>query len=102
MEVSLEVVDPRTAINNLWIKRTTLFIIISLIVLVVSVFAVLYYSAGQCSPIKELLVQNLIIFAFVGGVEYYFFTKIVSNYIPAPPSTLIKTFIDSTKKELLA
>jgi hypothetical protein len=101
VKISLQVVDPRTSINNLWIKRMTLFIIISLVILIVSISILLYYSAGQCSPIKELIFQNLIIFAFVGGVEYFFFTRIISNYIPSPPSTLVKTFIESSKKQLL-
>jgi F0F1-type ATP synthase membrane subunit b/b' len=49
---------------------------------------------------KTIVLENILTFMCVGIVEYLFFTKIILNFIPAPPSTIVTSLITSFKKEL--
>jgi hypothetical protein len=44
--------------------------------------------------ISEIIIENLIIFIFIGIIEYYFFTKIALKFIPVVPSFISKKFIE--------
>jgi len=83
-------------INNTWVEKLV-YIIVGLLILVV-IIAVLVAKA-QCGSISiiEILSENIIIFAFVGVVEFMFFTKIIIKYIPGYPATLSNIFLDQLK-----
>jgi hypothetical protein len=51
-------------------------------------------------PLKEILLENTFTFLLVGVLEFVFFTKIASQYIPAPPTLMLKTVIDTLKTNL--
>ena len=40
-------------------------------------------------PLKWIIGQNAFIFIFIGALEFMFFTKVVSKYIPITPDQLI-------------
>jgi hypothetical protein len=84
-------------INNNWIKKI-IYIIIGLLIVVVIVAILI--SKANCGKISvvEILSENILIFMFVGIVEFLFFTKIIIKYIPAYPSTLSNIFVKQIKE----
>jgi hypothetical protein len=50
---------------------------------------------------KLIFFENILTFVCVGVVEYLFFTKIALKFIPAPPSTMYRSFVNSLKKHLI-
>jgi ABC-type multidrug transport system fused ATPase/permease subunit len=89
--------DETTQIYNQGLIRSTLIVAVALFIILVAVYVTLRKSCGLCSDIKHLLIENTIIFACVGFIEYQFFKKVASQYIPVPPSTLVKNFITNLK-----
>jgi hypothetical protein len=86
--------------HNTWLFRAVIgfnvVFALSIIIAIVSVS----YVCDRCVPIKEILLENSIIFAFIGIVEYLFFTKIALNWVPTKPSTIVTSFYDSIKRTL--
>lgn len=70
--------------NNKTLKRNLLIIIGTLLLTII----VLYYVFGRKYGIKisTLLLENIILFTFVGSFEYYFFSNYVTKYVPLLPS----------------
>jgi hypothetical protein len=77
------------------ISISVIFFIISVILIIV-----LKLSCNQCINITKIVLENLITFSFIGAVEFWFFMTYASKYLPAPPSTLISTSIDTVKSYL--
>jgi len=71
-------------VQNLWITHIPIFVIVTLILILI----VSYISCGRCYNMLHVLGSNLIIFIFIGIVEFLFFTKITLNYVPAKPSLM--------------
>jgi len=46
-------------------------------------------SLGLYLPLKWIIGQNAFIFIFIGALEFMFFTKVVSKYIPITPDQII-------------
>jgi hypothetical protein len=44
--------------------------------------------------------ENVIIFACVGVIEYLFFTKVALKFVPAPPSLLVTSLINKFKETI--
>lgn len=81
-------------------------IAISTIVIGISVLILILYilskTCNKCIPIKELIIENIIVFTFVGIVEYIFFTQVAFKFIPAPPSLLLTSFIEKFKSSVVS
>jgi hypothetical protein len=52
--------------------------------------------------LKHMIMENIIIFVFVGIVEYLFFTKIAAKYIPVTPEFVSTSILDRIKARLNA
>ena len=87
--------------HNKWIQITSIEIITVLVCCLIVVLLVLKVSCNKCTGIMDILKENIITFIFVGIVEYLFFTKIAFKYVPAPPSTLVTTLLETFKKNLV-
>jgi len=74
-------------------------IILFLITFTLIVF--MKYSCNKCIPVTKILLENIITFTFIGGVEFWFFMTYASKYTPAPPSTLVATAFNTVKKFLV-
>jgi hypothetical protein len=92
--------DKTVEMNNKWLFRALLLANIILIVGILVSIVVVKYSCGKCPPIKEILVENGIIFAFIGIIEYLFFTHIALKFIPVKPSTMVDRFFEDVKNIL--
>jgi len=70
-----------------------IFIVIGFfILLAVVIYIMSRYSAKYCGFMKHLSIELLIIFACVGGIEYWFFTNVASKYVPVKPTVIMETF----------
>ena len=56
---------------------------VSVLLLILLVGQIWYCKKNNINiEMKSIITENLIIFAIVGVIEYFFFTKITSNYLP--------------------
>lgn len=86
--------------NNKWLFRVVLILNIAMFSIIgISVF-ILTKLCNQCIPMKEILIENAIIFSMVGVIEFMFFKYVILKYIPVVPSTMVTTFVESMKKRL--
>ena len=54
------------------------------------------------TPVFQVFMENLVVFAFVGGAEALFFLKVASKFIPIAPSSLGATVLKALKTEFPA
>ncbi len=86
--------------NNKWLFRLTLGICIFLILLFIMVLFIKIYSCNYNVPLFSIIIENIVIFIFVGIVEFLFFKNIASKYVPIKPSLMINTIIDTFTSNL--
>ena len=58
-------------------------------------------SKGNFIDLKSILIENSILFLFIGAIEFLFFTFIVSKYVPASPAFMLSEAIDRIKNVLI-
>lgn len=87
-------------VNNSWLFMFIVFINLSLLALVTASTSILYASCNQCVPVKDILIENGVIFALIGFVEFMFFKFVAVKYIPVKPSTMITSSLESLKKHI--
>jgi hypothetical protein len=87
-------------INNKWIKILIIMINVFLLILISSSSYLLRASCNQCVPLKDIIIENVIIFTFIGAIEFMFFKHVAIKYIPVKPSVLISSAIESVKNNL--
>lgn len=80
--------DKATVIYNAWLFRMMFVIIGAIFITTAIVIIYSYLSCGQCVPIAQIVIENFVVFSFVGVVEFLFFTHIASKFVPVPPSFL--------------
>ena len=85
---------------NNWLFTMIIAINIFIFLFILLGISLLYFSCNQCIPIGKILLENIIIFTFVGTVEFLFFQFVAIQYIPAPPSLLLNSVIQSFKNAL--
>ena len=86
--------------TNAGLIHNVISILIFSWILFIVIVVLLKYQCGVNLHLEEIIVENLVTFAFVGAFEYYFFTKIAASYVPVAPSFISQQFIDSIKDEL--
>ena len=62
---------------------------------------VIKFSCGNCINLTKLFIENIVTFAFVGFVEFWFFTTYAVKFIPSSPSLLVNSAIDNIKSFLI-
>jgi putative flippase GtrA len=84
--------------------RKLLIVGISMIIGLFVLFSSLYVYFGVYKGVninwKKILIENLIVFGFVGIIEYLFFTNVASKYVPITPDLLSNTILDRVKYHL--
>jgi hypothetical protein len=86
--------------HNNWVKLSAMAIALIGVVVLALLIYLLYNTCGQCIPLNHLLMENAIVFIFVGIVEYLFFTRVAMKFIPAPPSLLVTSLVNKFKGSL--
>jgi len=76
-----------------------LIIIIGFLILIAIIINVIPLKMGNhCGVLKHLGIELLIIFTFVGIIEFWFFTNVASKYVPVKPTILIMSFKEKMNK----
>ena len=77
------------------------FIIGLISVTLVTMLLVMSYGANiRISPmVKRIALANFVIFAVVGGFEFYFFESTAIKFIPIKPSSIMNNVIASLKND---
>ena len=83
--------------RRLLIIGIVIIILLSLILIIIYVY---YYNKDADINIKKILLENIIVFSFIGAIEFLFFTKIASKYIPVTPDMLTDTILERVKFKL--
>ena len=63
--------------------------------------AVFFKRRGDTIEFKHILIENTIIFTFIGIAEFIFFTTVAYKYVPASPAFMMASAIDSVKNQLI-
>jgi hypothetical protein len=87
-------------VNNKWLTKLIIYINVFLLLLIISGSYLLRWSCNQCVPLKSIIIENAIIFTFIGMVEILFFKFVAIKYIPVKPSTLITSSLNSLKNNI--
>lgn len=92
--------DRYTLERNILIKFSSIFVVIMLVGIFITILATVKFACGKNISSTDLVIENIIIFIFVGIIEYMFFTRIAIKYVPATPSLLVDTIINTLKNRI--
>jgi hypothetical protein len=85
--------------NNLKIVGGITIAVMILIIFCVYLYFNYYLSPGSID-LKMITIENIVVFFFIGIVEFIFFTNTASNYIPVYPNVIGQTILDTLKDKL--
>jgi hypothetical protein len=86
--------------NNRGLFHSVMLLNISLWISFIIFVFIIKLNKGTHLNIKDILLENMIAFVFIGMTEYLFFTKIAMNYIPVEPSFITVQFFEQIKSTL--
>ena len=69
------------------------------ILIVLIMLSIFFTMKGVKPHFTHIVIENLVMFAFIGMVEFFFFTKIASNYVPATPDVASNAVMDNIKSK---
>jgi hypothetical protein len=89
----------RLRVNNELFDKIKIsnIIIVGFVIIVSTLF--IYNNIVSFEEFKHILLDNVVTFTFVGIVEVLFFLNIALKFIPAPPSLIFTSFIESMKDQ---
>ena len=85
--------------NDRLFKGSIIAIGIGFILFIVSII-VLKYFLNYDIHIGHIILMNVIIFSITGVIEYLFFMKVASKYIPVTPDVISNTILEGVKKNI--
>ena len=74
----------------------TIIVLIALIIGFVAIWMTLVISCKKCVPVGRIVLENIVLFGLIGGIEGLFFYFIAMHYVPVKPSF----FVDETLKSM--
>lgn len=83
----------RQLVNQQVINKIIHVNILLIIITILFSITLLLTKNINYEDIKDLLFENFISFTIIGIIEYLFFTNIALNYIPTPPSQILKNLV---------
>ena len=72
--------------------KTQIIIVVVFLIIIAFIVNVMSRKFGNCGVLKHLGIELLIVFAFIGGIEYWFFTNVAKQYVPVHADVMVKTF----------
>ncbi len=88
---------PEIKQNNKRLKIVSVVMIGSLLLLLISMYVYFRFAKGYDVHIGNIFIENIVIFAFIGMIEFTFFTNIASKYIPVTPDFVTTTVLERIK-----
>lgn len=87
--------------NNNDLKTTAAVIALSLCLLFFIQWIVYRFVFNKEDiHMKHVLLENLILFSIIGVIEYLFFTKIATHFVPVMPDTLSTSVVERVQDDL--
>ena len=86
------------AYNN-GLKNMMILIVIIFVLSIILPYLFLRFTCNYKVPLGSIILENVILFIFIGVFEVFFFLKIASKFVPTPPSTLVNEIIDNLNKQ---
>ena len=91
---------PSITENNEKLRNTSIIAISVLFVVFCATFVYFSFVRKVELNMRRILVENIIIFSFVGLIEYFFFTNVAAKYVPVTPDVLTATILERLKYRL--
>jgi len=91
--------DHRFETHNHWLFLTVWIVVILLSASLIFI-AIVSYSLKSKIAFKDFLIINILTLVAIGSIEMAFFWYVGMKYVPAPPSLMTTTIINSLKKHL--
>ena len=82
-----------TTVNNKWVRNLIIYTIVALFVLLITIVLIIKFRCGYDIHLIRIIIINLIIFTFVGIIEYLFFINVIVKYVPVKPSYFMKKIL---------
>lgn len=91
---------PEIAKNNKKLRWIGVAMIASLLALLIGMY--LYYKLvkGYDVHLGRIFMENIVIFTFIGIVEFVFFTKIAAKYVPVTPDFVATSLLERIKYQV--
>ncbi len=86
--------------NNMDLKTTAVIIALGLCLLFFVQWIIYRFVFKRDIHMKHVLIENLVLFSIIGGIEYLFFTKIATHFVPVMPDTLSTSVVDRVQDDL--
>lgn len=86
--------------HNERLRKVAISIVIGLGVFLVLLYLYFRLSKGYKIKLGNIILENLVIFTFIGIIEYLFFTRIASKYIPTTPDFVVSSILDRVKYQI--
>jgi len=87
--------------NNERLKKLSFYMILGLVVLLIGMIVFYQVRLGYKIEMKEILIENIVIFSFIGLIEYLFFTQIAVKYVPVTPDVASTTILQRINDNIL-
>ena len=97
IEVNAQGELPDIVANNKKLLWIGIGIITNLFIFVVALYIYFRFVKLYDINIGRIITHNIILFIFIGIIEYFFFTLIAAKYIPVTPDFVASTLLDRIK-----
>lgn len=91
---------PEIVENNNRLKYISIIIIFCMILGIFILYFYYKYMKGYDILVGYIIYENIIIFSLIGTIEFLFFTKIASKYIPVTPDFVSITILNRIKSKV--
>jgi hypothetical protein len=88
---------PEIIKNNKKVFKTSMYSIAFLCILFIGSVIYFKYYKKYNIDLSHIITENVILFSFIGVLEYLFFSKIASKYVPITPDFIQNTILDRIK-----
>ena len=88
--------------RNIMLKFLAVFTVLVLLGIVLTIVLTVSLECHEKINITSIVLQNVVVFIFIGIVEYMFFTNVAAKYIPVMPSLMSTTILNTLKSEMKA
>lgn len=86
--------------NNKKIKKLAIYVIIGLFISSILLYILFTFIYNYKIDMKSILIENFILFSIIGILEYIFFTKIISHYVPVTPNFVSTSILERLKTRI--
>lgn len=90
--------DPKITENNKKLRYIAGGMVGTLILLLILMYLYYVFVKKYKISLGHILVENIVIFAFIGAIEYTFFINIAAKYIPESPDYISTSILDRIKE----